>query len=98
MFIVGNGFKPVLAKEVDEQMCELNRIRIRIVKEIFAQIQECRLLMALALLVSQQGVVHQARAIAVTAVVGVNIHMAQKRRQVLVERVLRNGIRQVGVI
>ena len=41
---------------------------------------------------------HQARAIAVTAVVGVNIHMAQKRRRALVERVLRNGIRQVGVI
>ena len=98
MFIVGNGFKPVLAKEVDEQMRELNRIRILIVKEIFAQIQECRLLVALALPVSQQGVVHQARAIAVTAVVGVNIHMAQKRPQVLVERVLRNGIRQVGVI
>lgn len=59
MFVVGNGFKPVLTKEVDEQMCELNRIRIRIVKEISAQIQECRLLFALALPVSQQGVVHQ---------------------------------------
>ena len=98
MLIVGNGLKPVLTKEVDEQMRELHRIRIRIIKEISAQIQECRLLLALALPVSQQGIVHQACAIAVNAVVGVNIHMAQKRRRALVERVLRNGIRQVGVI
>lgn len=59
MLIIGNGLKPVLTKEVDEQLRELNRIRISIVKEIFAQIQECRLLFALALPVSQQGVVHQ---------------------------------------
>ena len=46
MLIIGDGLKPVLTKEVDEQMRELNRIRIRIVKEISAQIQECRLLFA----------------------------------------------------